>query len=78
MAQEYKQKQKARAEEVAVEESVAAEPNAELTESTEDVLGNIDDLLEDLDEADMLAEMDEALEENAEEFVQDYVQLGGE
>ncbi len=78
MAQEYKQKQKATARDTSTDESVVDATNAELAESTEDVLDSIDEALEEFDDADLLAEMDGVLEENAEQFVADYQQLGGE
>lgn len=61
-----------------VEVSNSDVTNAELAESTEEVLDSIDDILEEqLDDA-LLADIDDALEENAEEFVAGFVQQGGE
>ena len=60
--QEQVQKQKAATRTEEVEETKAAPVNQELADSTEETLANIDDLLE----------------ENAQEFVQNYVQQGGE
>lgn len=61
-----------------VEVSNSDVTNAELAESTEEVLDSIDDILEEqLDDA-LLADIDDVLEENAEEFVAGFVQAGGE
>ncbi|MEY2569278.1 MAG: prokaryotic ubiquitin-like protein Pup [Actinomycetota bacterium] len=60
---EQKKKQAPRREEV-VEDEVAAD-----TKRGEDIKAELDDLLD---------EIDEVLEENAEEFVRSYVQKGGE
>lgn len=64
MSQEQvqRQKSKARAEETHIEESNTDVTNAELAEKTDETLASIDDVLE----------------ENAEEFVFNYVQQGGE
>lgn len=76
--QERVQRQKGRAEETHTEESNPDVSNAELAESTEDVLASIDDVLEDQVDEELLADIDDVLEENAEEFVSNYVQQGGE
>ena len=60
---EQKKKPAARREEV-VEEEVAAD-----TKRGEDIKAELDDLLD---------EIDEVLEDNAEEFVRSYVQKGGQ
>lgn len=80
MSQEQVQRQKAktRADESHVEESNTDVTNAELAESTEEVLDSIDDVLEDQLDAELLADIDDVLEENAREFVEQYVQQGGE
>lgn len=57
-----KDKQSAKTEEVEADSSVPNVQNEDLTESTDDLLGDIDDILE----------------ENAEEFVKAYVQKGGQ
>lgn len=64
MSQEQvqRQKSKARAEETHIEESNTDVTNAELAEKTDETLASIDDVLE----------------ENAEEFVFNYVQQGGQ
>lgn len=72
--QQHQQRRKASVRDTTVDETVADATNAELAESTEDVLDKIDELLED----DLLNEIDDVLEENAEQFVADYQQVGGE
>ena len=64
MAQEHKTKQKSSDAhaEESKEESVSDVKNAELAEETDD----------------LLAEIDDVLEENAEQFVKDYIQKGGQ
>jgi ubiquitin-like protein Pup len=53
--------------------------NEELEKSTEEVKDAIDELIEDkTEEIDLIDEIDAVLEENAEEFVKNYVQRGGE
>jgi ubiquitin-like protein Pup len=53
--------------------------NEELEQSTEEVKDAIDELIEDkTEEIDLIDEIDAVLEENAEEFVKNYVQRGGE
>ncbi len=53
--------------------------NEELDQSTEEVKDAIDELIEDkTEEVDIIDEIDAVLEENAEEFVKNYVQRGGE
>ncbi len=53
--------------------------NEELEQSTEEVKDAIDELIEDkTEEIDIVDEIDKVLEENAEEFVKNYVQRGGE
>lgn len=53
--------------------------NEELDQSTEEVKDAIDELIEDkTEEVDIIDEIDAILEENAEEFVKNYVQRGGE
>ena len=62
---EKKQKEKAKSE----------EPQAESTGS-KDLTAKGEEIKEDLDS--LMDEIDEVLEENAEEFVKNYVQRGGE
>lgn len=52
--------------------------NEELAEKTDDVLDSIEDVLDKQDDLDLLSDIDDLLEENAEEFVAAYVQQGGE
>ena len=54
--------------------------NEELDQSTEEVKDAIDELIEEKteEEGDIIDLIDEILEENAEEFVKNYVQRGGE
>ena len=76
MAQEQVQKQKAqsRTEETHPDVSNTDVTNAELAESTDAVLDSIDDVLDDQH----LADLDDILEADAEEFVASYIQAGGE
>jgi len=77
VVQEQKAKQKGRRPE---EQDAQAQDvrNEELTESTDAVVEDIDDVLEDQLDEELLAAMDDVLEENAAEFVESYVQQGGE
>lgn len=77
MVREQKTKQKsARPEEV--EETSKDVRNEELAEATDAALESIDDVLDAQIDEELLADMDDVLEANAEEFVQGYVQQGGE
>lgn len=80
MAQERVQKQrsKGRDEETHAEVSNTDVTNAELAEATDETLANIDDVLDDQLDAELLDAIDDVLEENAEEFITNYVQQGGE
>ena len=80
MAQERVQKQrsKGRDEETHAEVSNTDVTNAELAEATDETLANIDEVLDDQLDEEILADLDDILEENAEEFVNNYVQKGGE
>jgi ubiquitin-like protein Pup len=80
MAQERIQKQhgKARTEETHAEASSKDVTNAELAEATDKVVSDIDEVLEDQLDEELLAEIDDILEENAEEFVDSFIQQGGE
>jgi ubiquitin-like protein Pup len=53
-----------------------AEEEVETTEATSDVAERNAKLTEDVD--DLLDEIDNVLEENAEEFIRGYIQKGGE
>lgn len=77
MVQEQKNKSGRKAEET--EEVKAADVrNEELAQATDDALENIDDVLADQFDEELLADMDDVLEENAELFVAEYIQKGGE
>lgn len=78
MVQEQKTRSKARTEETHTEVTHADVSNAELAESTEQVVTDIDDVLEDLSDDDLLADIDGVLEADAQEFVDGFVQQGGE
>jgi ubiquitin-like protein Pup len=79
MAQEQKTRQKAKSrKEDAPVEQAADVTNAELAEKTKDTLDSIEDVLDEQLDAELLADMDDVLEENAEEFVKGYVQQGGQ
>lgn len=69
-----KTKSKASAEETSADVSNSDVTNAELSEQTDEVLGSIDDVLDDQ----LLADIDDVLEQDAEQFVAGYVQAGGE
>jgi ubiquitin-like protein Pup len=77
MTQERVQKQKSRRPEEA-EETHAGVSNTEVSDSAADTLDSIDEVLEDQVDEELLAELDDVLEENAEQFVDNYVQQGGE
>lgn len=62
MAQEYKDKQEPKPQEEVQEDALEAKDQSELTDDVDDLLADIDDVLET----------------NAEEFVQSYVQKGGQ
>lgn len=77
MAQERVQKRRGKVREEEAE-SGAAKAGSEVAEKADETLADIDDVLEDQLDAELLADIDDALEENAEEFVNNYVQAGGE
>lgn len=76
--QVQKQKGQTRTEEAQSEEAPVDATNAELTQSTDETLANIDEALEGQAEDELLADIDDILEENAQEFVASYVQAGGQ
>jgi ubiquitin-like protein Pup len=79
MAQEQVQKQKStRTEETHNDVTNTDVSNKELAEKTDETLENIDDVLDAQFDEELLADMDGLLEENAEEFVNNYVQAGGQ
>lgn len=78
MAQEqvHKQKQQTRTEETQVSETTVDATNAELAQTTEETLDKIDDVLDEQ----LLADLDDLMgtEEEAEQMVAEYIQMGGE
>lgn len=80
MTQERVQKQKSRTEAAHTEDSNSDVTNAELAESTDDLLDAIEDVLEDQVDQELLADLDEVLgtEEEARAMVDSFVQKGGE
>ena len=52
--------------------------NEELAKSTDEAVKAIDEVLDSKEEIDLIDEIDAVLEENAEEFVKNYVQRGGQ
>lgn len=78
MAQQQVQKQKSQVKDSHTEDTTASVTNEELAEAAEAALDKIDDVLADQDDEDLLADMDGLLEVDAEQFVRDYVQVGGE
>lgn len=79
MAQERVQKQgKGRAQEEESTQAGTSAANAELAEKTQDTLDSIDDVLDAQLDEELLADMDDILEENAQEFVEGFVQQGGQ
>lgn len=75
MAQQQVAKQKQQVkQEVEVDEAPAAVETTDVT----DTLGSIDDVLDDQLDAELLAAMDDILEEDAEGFVANFVQEGGQ
>lgn len=60
------------------EQAPADATNAELAKKTQDTLDSIEDALDAQLDEELLADMDDVLEENAEEFVINYVQAGGQ
>jgi ubiquitin-like protein Pup len=78
MAQERKVKSKARSEENHTEDTHSGVSNSEVSESASATVAAIDDVLEDQLDEELLADIDDVLETNAQEFVENYVQEGGE
>lgn len=75
MAQEHKEKQTSKQTEEVEEVQAKDVKNEELDAQVEDTLAKID---EELNMDDILDDIDDVLESNAEEFVSQYVQKGGE
>lgn len=78
MTQEQKQKVASRRPQEAEEAPQKDVRNETLTEDVDEALAAIEDVLEDQLDEELLAELDDVLEENAEQFVNNYVQQGGE
>lgn len=78
MTQQQVSKQKNRRSETVVDETTTDATNPELAEKTDQVVDDIDDVLDDQLDLELLDAIDGVLEENAEEFVNNYVQKGGE
>ena len=74
--QEQVQKQKStRPEDV---EEAPAKSGSRVADEAADTLENIEDVLDAQLDEELLADMDDVLEENAQEFVANYIQGGGE
>ena len=79
MTQERVQKQKGRrSQDGHAEEASSDVTNAELAEKTDQVVSDIDDVLEDQLDEELLADIDSVLEKDAETFVAQYINQGGE
>lgn len=78
MTQQQVGKQKNRRSETVADETTTDVTNPELAEQTAQVVDDIDDVLDDQLDLELLDAIDGVLEENAEEFVNNYVQKGGE
>jgi ubiquitin-like protein Pup len=78
MAQEQVQKKKSQVSDSNIEDSSVDVTNPELDEKTSQVVDDIDDVLEEQLDLELLDAMDEVLEEDAETFVNNYIQKGGE
>lgn len=76
MVQEQKSKAAGRREEH-VEETEAVTGSA-VADAAGETVDKIDEVLEDQLDEELLADIDDVLESNAEEFVAGYVQQGGE
>jgi Pup-like protein. len=78
MAQKQVQKQKSQVSETHAEDSNVDVTNAELAQKTDQVVASIDDVLEDQLDEELLADIDGVLEEDAQAFVDAFVQQGGQ
>lgn len=72
----YAQKSKARRHRP--EDTEETTTPVQRADTSGDVLGKIDDVLEDELDLELLSEIEDVLEEDAEQFLADYVQKGGE
>lgn len=79
MAQERVQKQKqSTRQETHTEESNPGVTKNEVSEAAGEKVAEIDELLEERIDDELLADLDAILEENADEFVNNFVQEGGQ
>lgn len=79
MAQQQVQKQKSQVKRVTEDaQHEPAAPNADLAARADAAVADIEEVLDELLDAEILADIDDILEENAEEFLQNYVQEGGQ
>lgn len=81
MKQEQTRKQTGRRPEQDDQQAETRNPDVtseELAQAVDDTLEKIDDLLEDQLDEELLADIDDVLEDNAQEFVDNYVQQGGQ
>ena len=77
MKQERVQKQ-SRRQETHTEESNPGVTKNEVSEAAGEKVAEIDELLEDQVDDELLADLDDILEEDAQAFVNNYVQQGGQ
>ena len=79
MVQEQKARSKGtRKGQSEAEEVTATSSSKGVSEAAGRTIEEIDDVLEDLIDEEILSELDDVLEENAVEFVENYVQQGGQ
>ncbi len=78
MVQERKTKTTARTEQEHAEETHAGGGSTEVSDSAGATVAAIDEVLEDQLDEELLADIDDVLETNAQEFVENYIQQGGE
>ena len=78
MAQKRKMKQTAKRPQEEAQETAQGARNEELAQETDAVLEAVEEALGGRDDAELLDAIDDILERNAEEFVNNYVQEGGE
>lgn len=78
MVQEQRTRSKTRGSDDHAEVSHKDVSNKELAEAVDATVSDIDDVLEDQLDEELLADIDDVLESNAREFVENYVQQGGE
>lgn len=79
MAQQQVQKQKSQVKRVTEDaQQEPAAPNADLAARADAAVADIEEVLDELLDAEILADIDDILEANAEEFIENYVQEGGQ